>query len=359
MREKTRREKIHFLALSSLLPVTALLFGLCLSAEAQPPTKIPRIGYLNAATVQIRQIDSITHEATSQRKSFIGASSSRNPRTEALRQGLRELGYVEGKNIIIEYRYAEGKSERLPELVRELINLKVDIIFAQSTPAVRAAKNATATVPVVTTSADLVESGLVGSLARPGENITGLSNFTSELAGKRLELLKETVPRLSRVAVFWSSGSASELAKKETEVAARSLGVELESAEVSTPNDIEPAFSLMRRKNAGALLVLRSPLIVTQIHRVVDLAVKNRLPAMVDNRSFVRVGGLVSYGANLADLDRRAATYIDKILKGAKPANLPIEQPTKFELVINLKTAKALGLKIPAHLLMEADKVIE
>lgn len=307
-------------------------------AQAQQPTKIPRIGYLNAATFT--------------------TSQSRNSRIEAFRQGLRELGYVEGKNIIIEYRSAEGNSERLPKLVRELIDLKVDIIFAQSTPAVWAAKNATATVPVVTTSANLVESGLVGSLARPGQNITGLTNFTSELAGKRLELLKETVPRLSRVAVFWSSSGAN-LARKETEVAARSLGVELESAEVSTPNDIEPAFSLMRRKNAGAAVVLRSPLIVNQIHRVVDLAVKSRLPAIFDGRSFVRVGGLVSYGANLADLDRRAATYIDKILKGAKPANLPIEQPTKFELVINLKTAKALGLKIPAHLLMEADRVIE
>ena len=313
-------------------------------AQAQQPTKIPRIGYLNAAIFTEPAVASVT-------------SQSRNSRIEAFRQGLRELGYVEGKNIIIEYRSAEGNSERLPKLVRELIDLKVDIIFAQSTPAVRAAKNATATVPVVTTSADLVESGLVGSLARPGENITGLSNFTSELAGKRLELLKEIVPQVSRVAVLWSSERAS--AKKETEVAARSLGVKLEYPEVSTPNDIEHAFSLMRKRNAGALLVFRSPMIVNKIHRVVDLAVKSRLPAIFDGRSFVRVGGLVSYGANLADLDRRAATYIDKILKGAKPANLPIEQPTKFELVINLKTAKALGLKIPAHLLMEADKVIE
>jgi putative ABC transport system substrate-binding protein len=318
------------------LALGSILFALGLPAEAQPPTKIPRIGYLNPAET----------------------SQYRDSRIEAFRQGLRELGYVEGKNIIIEYRYAEGNSERLPELVRELIDLKVDIIFVMGTPAVRATKNATATVPVVTTSADPVRLGLVGSLARPGENITGLTNFTSELAGKRLELLKETVPRLSRVAVLWSSESASELAKKETEVAARSLGVELESAE-ATPNDIEPAFSLLKRKNAGALLVLRSPMIVNQIRRVVDLAVKSRLPAMVDNRGFVQVGGLIGYGANLADLDRRAATYIDKILKGAKPANLPVEQPTKFELVINLRTAKALGLKIPAHLLMEANEVIE
>ena len=319
------------------LALGSILFALGLPAKAQPPTKIPQIGYLNPAET----------------------SQYRDSRIEAFRQGLRELGYVEGKNIIIEYRYGEGNSERLPEFVRELLNLKVDIIFVMGTPAVRAAKNATATVPVVTTSADPVRLGLVGSLARPGENITGLTNFTSELAGKRLELLKETVPQVSRVAVLWSSESASELAKKETEVAARSLGVELESAEVSTPNDIEPAFSLLKRKNAGALLVLRSPLIVNQIHRVVDLAVKSRLPAIFDARGFVRLGGLMSYGANLADLDRRAATYIDKILKGAKPANLPIEQPTKFELVINLKTAKALGLKIPAHLLMEADRVIE
>ena len=305
-------------------------------ARAQQPAKIPRIGYLSA-----------------------GASQYRDSRIWAFRQGLRELGYVEGKNIIIEYRYGEGNSERLPELVRELIDLKVDIIFVKSTPAARAAKNATATVPVVTTSADLVEYGLVGSLARPGENITGLTNFTSELAGKRLELLKEIVPQVSRVAVLWSSTRSSPLAKKETEVAARSLGVELEFAKVSTPNDTESAFSLMRRKNAGALLVLRSPMIQNQAGRVVDLAVKSRLPAMFDSRGFVRVGGLVSYGANLADLDRRAAMYIDKILKGAKPADLPVEQPTKFELVINLKTAKALRLKIPAHLLMEAAAVIE
>jgi putative ABC transport system substrate-binding protein len=321
------------------LALGSILFALGLPAEAQPPTKIPRIGYLNPAET----------------------SQYRDSRIEAFRQGLRELGYVEGKNIIIEYRYAEGNSERLPELVRELIDLKVDIIFVMGTPAVRAAKNATATLPIVTTSSDPVRLGLVGGLARPGENITGLTTFTSELAGKRLELLKEIVPQVSRVAVLWSSGpaSASELAKKETEVAARSLGVKLEYAEVSTPYDIEHAFSLMRKRNAGALLVLRSPMIVNQIGRVVDLALKSRLPAMVDNQGFVRLGGLMGYGANLADLDRRAATYIDKILKGAKPANLPVEQPTKFELVINLKTAKALGLKIPAHLLMEANLVIE
>ena len=253
---------------------------------------------------------------------------------------------------MIEYRYAEGKSERLPELARELLDLKVDIIFAQSTACGSSCQDRDGQ------SADSHNGrrsrwvGLVGSLARPGENITGLTNFTSELAGKRLELLKETVPGLSRVAVFWSSGGlSSEFAKKDTEVAARWQGVDLESAEVSTPNDIEPAFSLMRRRNVGAFVVLRSAVIVNQIHRVVDLAVKSRLPAMVDDRAFVRLGGLVSYGENLADLDRRAATYMDKILKGAKPADLPVEQPTKFELVINLKTAKALGLKIPAHLL--------
>jgi putative tryptophan/tyrosine transport system substrate-binding protein len=317
------------------LALGSILLALGLPAEAQQATKIPRIGYLDAG------------------------SSPGSPRTATLRQGLRELGYVEGKNIIIEYRYAEGNSERLPELVRELINLKVDIIFAVGTPAVQVAKNATATVPIVTTSADPVRLGLVGGLARPGENITGLTNFTSELAGKRLELLKEIVPQVSRVAVLWSSGPASELAKKETEVAAQSLGMELESAKVLTPNDIESAFLLMRRRNAGALQVLRSPMIINQMGRVVDLAVESRLPAMFDSGGFVRLGGLMSYGANLADLDRRAAAYIDKILKGAKPANLPVEQPTKFELAINLRTAKALGLKIPAHLLMEADRVIE
>ena len=319
------------------LTICALLFAFCVCAQAQQLSKAPRLGYLNA-----------------------GANPARSPRTEAMRQGLRQLGYIEGQNIFIEYRYAEGESEKLPELVRELLNLKVDIIFAQGTMAVRAAKNATATVPIVTTSADPIRAGFVESLARPGGNITGLTNFTSELAGKRLELLKEIVPRLSVLAVLWtSSGSGSELAKKEIEIAAQSLGVELRAYDVTNANDVEPVFSTMKRERVGALIVLRSLVIINQIERIVELALKSRLLALVDDRNFVRMGALASYGTNLVDLDRRAATYIDKILKGAKPADLPVEQPTKFELVINLKAAKHLGVTIPGDVLRWADEVIK
>jgi putative ABC transport system substrate-binding protein len=332
----TVEKKIHSLALTFLLPVTALLFALCLSAEAQQPRKIPRIGYLNP-----------------------GDAVSRAYRTQAFRRGLKELGYVEGQDILIEYRFAEARPERLPELARDLVGLKVDIIFAGGGPATKAAKNATQMIPIVTSSQDPVGQGFVASLPRPGGNITGLTNLTSELVGKRLELLKEAIPQLSHVAVIWTPDHPAATTWRRTEIAAQSLGVQLQSAEVRDRDDLEPAFAVIKRERAEALFMIRSPIVNDLTKRIVELAVKNALPAIYDEQRFTQLGGLMSYGTDLADLDRRAAIYIDKILKGAKPADLPIERPTKFELMINLKTAKALGLKIPAHLLMEADGVIE
>jgi putative ABC transport system substrate-binding protein len=306
-------------------------------AQAQQPTKMARIGYLNP-----------------------GDPVSRTYRTEAFRQGLRELGYVEGKNIIIEYRFAEARPERLPELARELVALNVDIIFAGGGPATEAAKNATQMIPIVTSSQDPVLQGLVASLPRPGGNITGLANLTSELVGKRLELLKEVIPQLSRVAVLLTPISDFVFTHwRRTEVAAQSLGVQLQAAEIRQRDDLEPAFAAIKRERAEALFMIRSPIINDLTKRIANLAVESRLPAIYDEKRFPELGGLMSYGTDLADLDRRAAIYIGKILKGAKPADLPIERPTKFELVINLRTAKALGLKIPSHLLMEADRVIE
>ena len=319
------------------LALGSILLVLVLPAEAQEPRKIARIGYLSA-----------------------GDPVSRAYRVEAFRQGLKGLGYVEGKNIIIEYRYSETRLDRLPELARELVGLKIDIIFAGSRPATEAAKNATQTIPIVTSSSDPVGSGYVAGLAQPGGNLTGLTNFSSELVGKRLELLKEVIPQLSYVAVLFTPGEPALGTWTKAEVAAQSLGLRLQAAEVKNRDDLQPAFAAMRRERAGALITLRSPVLVNDLtRRILVLAAESQLPAIYDEVRFPQLGGLMSYGVNLADLDRRAAIYIDKILKGAKPANLPIEQPTKFELVINLKTAKALELKIPAHLLMEADKVIE
>jgi putative ABC transport system substrate-binding protein len=305
--------------------------------QAQQPTKIPRIGYLS------------------------GSSPSTSPaRRKAFQQGLRELGYVEGKNIIIEWRFAEEKFDRLPALAAELVRLKVDAIFAQSTASVQAAKKATATVPIVSVSGDPVGLGLVASLARPGGNVTGLANFTSELAGKRLELLKEVVPRVSRVAVLWNPDAlSSTLRMRETEAAAPSLGVKLQPVEVREPNDFEHAFAALKKARADALFPLRSPLISSQVKRIVELAAKNGVPGMYDASEFAEAGGLMSYGSILADLDRRATTYVDKILKGAKPADLPVEQPKKFEFIINLKAAKQIGLTIPPNVLARADKVIK
>ena len=265
---------------------------------------------------------------------------------------------------MIEYRDAEGKLERLPALAAELVALKVDVIVAAGTPAALAAKQATRTLPIVfAAAADPVASGLVTSLARPGGNVTGLSILAPELVGKCLEQLKQAVPGVSRVAVLWQPGGLGERTEKDmlkgAEVAARALGVRLQFVEARGPADFDRAFSDMTRARAGALTVLASAMFFSERRRLVDLAAKNRLPAVYPLREFVDAGGLMSYGPNLADLFRRAATYVDKILKGAKPGDLPVEQPTKFELVINLKTAKALGLTIPPSLLQRADQVIE
>jgi putative tryptophan/tyrosine transport system substrate-binding protein len=283
---------------------------------------------------------------------------------EAFLQGLRDLGYVEGRNVVMEYRFAEGKLERYPALAAELVALKVDAIVAPITPAALAAKQATRTLPIVfITVGDPVTSGLVTSLARPGGNVTGLSNINAELVGKCLEQLKQAVPGVSRVAVLWQPGFLDERTEKEmlkgADVAGRALGVRLQIVEARGPADLDRAFSDITKARARALTVLPANLFFTERRRLVDLAAKNRLPAVYPLREFVDDGGLMSYGANNADLFRRAATYVDKILKGAKPADLPVEQPTKFQLVINLKTARALGLTIPQSVLGRADEVIQ
>jgi|SRR5437867_4962784 len=290
-----------------------------------------------------------------------GSPTSGQHIREAFRQGLREVGYVDGQNIVIEYRYAEGKAERLPDLAAELVSLKVDVIVAGGTPAPLAAKHATRTIPIVMAAAgDPVGSGLVASLARPGGNVTGLGALSPELGGKRLQLLKEVVPGVSRVAVLWNAANPyAVLVARETEAAARTLGVQAQSLEVRGPDDFENALPAAIRGGAGALIVVEDPLTFQYRMRIADFAARNRLPAIDGYREYAEAGALMAYGANLADLYRRAATYVDKILKGAKPADLPVEQPTKFELVINIKTAKALGLTIPPSLLLRADQVIE
>jgi putative ABC transport system substrate-binding protein len=322
--------------------ITLLLGGLFnpVAGEAQQAAKAPRIG-------------------------FLATNLAASPHVlEAFLQGLRDLGYVEGRNLVIEYRNAEGKSERFPALAAELVALKVDVIVAPAPQAALAAKQATRTLPIVFIGAgDPVGSGLVTSLARPGGNVTGLSMLTPELVGKVLELLKQAVPGVSRVAVLWQPGYMVERTEKDilkaAEVAARALGVRAQFVEARGPADFERAFSDMTRARAGALTVLPSPMFFNERRRLVDLAAKNRLPAVYASRDYVDAGGLLSYGPNFADMFRRAATYVDKILKGAKPADLPVEQPTKFELVINLKTAKALGLTIPQSVLGRADHVVE
>jgi len=283
-------------------------------------------------------------------------------RTEPLRQGLRELGYVEGKTIVIEWRSAEGKLDRLPALAAELVRLKVDVIVTSGPLPTRVTKDATSTIPIVMTQVnDPVGNGFVASLARPGGNITGLSTLAPEISGKQMELLKEILPSLSRAAVFGTStqpGNSQML--KEVELAAGALAVKLQYVDILVSRDIESAFRAAVKGRAHAVLMIApSSIVGDRRQEIVDLAVKSRLPVIYPFSSYVEAGGLMFYGANLTDLDRRAATFVDKILKGAKPADLPVEQATKFELVINLKTARALELKIPAHLLMEADKVIE
>ena len=304
---------------------------------AQTPPKIPRIGYI------------------------AGASSARGDHiVAAFRQGLTELGYVEGQTIALEVRWAEGRTERALELVAELVDLKMNVLVAGNSVAALAAQKATRTIPIVMVAADPVGLGLVASLARPGANVTGLSYFNEAIIAKRLQLLKELVPRLAQVAVLRNPSVAVHATFwQETEVAARTLGVALQPLDIRGPDDFEVAFGAATRGNAQALIALDDALTITHRPRIVALAASSRLPAMYGLREFPDDGGLISYGPSFVDLFRRAATYVDKILKGAKPADLPVEQPTKFELVINQKTAKALGLEIPATLLARADEVIE
>jgi ABC-type uncharacterized transport system substrate-binding protein len=296
---------------------------------------------------------------------FLATNLTANPHLpEAFRQGLHDLGYVEGRDVLVEYRDAEGKLDRLPALAAELVALRVDVIVAPNTPAARAAKQATSSLPIVFIGVgEPVTSGLVTSLARPGGNVTGLSVLSPELVGKWLELLKGAVPGVSRVAALWQPGAMDDRTEKDmfkgAEVAARNLGVRLQFVQARGPADFDRAFSDMASARAGALTVRPAPMFMSERRRLVDLAAKNRLPAVYPWREFADAGGLMAYGPNLADLYRRAASYVDKVLKGAKAGDLPVEQPTKFELVINLKTAKALGLAIPPSLLARADEVIQ
>jgi len=328
--------------------------------------RVPRRDFLIAAAALLAApLAAEAQQAKVARIGVLAGNRAAGPHTlEAFLQGLRDLGYVEGRNVVIEYRDAEGKPERIPALAAELLALKVDIVFAPSTPAALATKQATRTVPIVFAGpADPVTDGLVTSLARPGGNVTGLSNLSTELVGKRLEQLKQAAPEVSRVAVLWHQGGSDGRTEKDmlkaAEVAARSLGVQLQLVETRGPADFDRAFSEMTKARAGALTVL--PIAIFSFHRrrLVGLAATYRLPAAYPAREYVDAGGLMSYGANLADLHQRAATYVDRILKGAKPGDLPVEQPTKFELVINLKTAKDLGLTIPQSVLTRADEVIQ
>ena len=312
-----------------------------LAAGAQQAAKVAGIGFLHPGS----RADAVAQD-----------------RLQAFRQGLRELGSVEGQNIVIDSRFAEGRFDRLPDLAAELVRLKVDIIVAAATPAAVAAKNATETIPIVMISVgDPVGLGLIASLARPGGNATGLSYSVGlEMAGKWLELLKETVPKVRRVAILSNPAHpAHALVIREVKVAARSLGVQLQLLEARGPNEFDGAFAAMAKERVGALLVVPDSMFILHRTRLADLAAKNRLPSMHGVRELVAAGGLMSYGPSVPDLFRRAATFVDEILKGAKPGDLPVEQPTKFELVINLKTAKALGLTIPQSIFIRADEVIE
>lgn len=308
-----------------------------LAAEAQQPKKIPRIGLLS--------------------------SDSPGPdlRIDALRQGLRDLGYIEGQTVLIELRYGEGRLDRMPSLVHELIQRQVDIIVATNNTFIRSAKGATKTIPIVMVSTiDPVAARYVDSLARPGGNITGLSPLVRDLSAKRMELLKEILPRISRVAILWDAdGPGSRVAFKRYEAAARTFKLSLQSLEVRYPNpDLEGAFQAAKGGHAEAVIIVLNPLITFNLRRIMELATSNKLPSMNEDSRYVNAGGLLSYGANLADAYRRAAYYIDRILKGAEPGDLPVEQPTTFELVINLKTAKALGIAIQQSVLLRADGVI-
>jgi putative ABC transport system substrate-binding protein len=316
------------------------LFGFALAtfclAETRQPKKVPRIGFLIPVSYALYA-----------------------SRIEALRQGLHDLGYVEGQKIVIEYRFAEGKLDRLPELATELVQLKVDCIVTAGTPATLAAKQATSTIPIVMGQAgDPVEEGFIVSLARPGGNITGLTDITSDLAGKRVELLKETIPKLHRVGVLWTAGPPGSSQWEESGRAARKLGLQLQSMELGKGQHLENLFEAAVNVGTGGLAVVSTPLLVANQQRIQTLATKHRLPTIWAFREYTEAGGLMAYGPILADMYRRAAIFVDKIIKGTKPADLPVEQPTKFELVINLNTAKQIGLTIPPNVLARADKVI-
>jgi len=327
---KNMRGKFIFLTLC------AVVLAHCSFAEAQQPTKVARLGFLIATS-----------------------PSTEKTRIDSFLQGMRELGYVEGKNLVIEWRYAEGQFDRLPNLAAELTRLKVEVIVTTGSTSTRAAKQATSTIPIVMTQdTDPVRNGFIASLSRPGKNITGLSNLYPELSGKQLELLKEVAPRLSRVAVLGTSTSPQHAqVLKETELAAGAFGVQLQYIDARRPQDIETAFRSASKVRADAALVLASPVFVLQRKELANLAVKSRLPAIYDRREFVEDGGLMTYGPSSSDLFRRAASYVDKILKGANPAELPVEQPVKFELIINLKAAHQIGLTIPPNVLARADHV--
>jgi putative tryptophan/tyrosine transport system substrate-binding protein len=324
------RKNIFGLALSTML------FALCLSPEAQPQTKVYKIGWLSARAAS-------------------------NSGQEVIVRMLRDLGYVEGKNIAFEYRYANNQLDRFPALADELVRLKVDVLLTPGTPGALAFKNATKTIPILFLDVtDPVAAGLVDSLARPGGNITGFSSIEAVLAGKRLELLKETVPKISRVAVLWNPHDPSSAQQwKESQLAARELGLQLHSMEVSSADQFESAFKKANQVHSSALFVISSALAFSNQNRIADLATKYRLPAIYTRGDFVDSGGLISYGSDQAERLRRAAAMVDKILKGTKPADIPVEQPTKFELVINLKAAKQIGLTIPPNMLVRADKVIK
>ena len=320
------------------LTLCAIVFALGVCAQAQQPTKIARIGYISGA----------------------GDASNPGPYVEALRQGLRDLGYVEEKNFVIEYRGAGGKSERYPGLVNELVQLKVDVLIVPTLPSVLIAKQATKTIPIVMVSnRDPVEAGVVDSLARPGGNITGLATLSQDLSGKRLELLAEVVPKLIRVGILANPGQASAISLKEYETASRALRLQLYTMELDRqkPN-IEVAFQSALKARVSAMITITASNLFRHQKQIADLAIKNRLPSIFEGSTWVESGGLMSYSTDDLAVYRRAATYVDKILKGAKPADLPVEQPQKFELIINLKAAKQIGLTIPPNVLARADRVI-
>jgi len=323
----------------TVVALCSILFALCLPAQAQEPKKVPRIGYLLA-----------------------GDATIESARSEAIRLALRERGYIEGQNIATDYRYAEGKPDRYPELAVELVRLKVDIILAGGAGPIRAAKNATKTIPIVMwgLGADPVEAGLIESLARPGGNVTGITNLTTELGGKRLELFKEAVPKLARVALLYDpaiSGSVFQV-KEVLPTAARALRLTIQPWEIRGTDDFDRVFAAVGKERPDGLYVAGGGLMNANAKRIVGFGLKNRLPSMYGNKEAVDAGGLMSYGADIADSYRRVAYFVDRILRGAKPADLPVEQPTKFEFVINLKTANQIGLTIPPNVLARADRVI-